>query len=388
MTSPYEELFDSSVALEQHIWTIDTLADIPTCKGVLLFLDANHRPIQLLQTANLRRTARTKLFHQDENISRKTYLSNLANKIFWRCCYNDFMTQTAYVRLAYAIFQKRADDRVHLPRPCFSVIEMDSYLPYFDISNNPAMSEKRIVYGLFPSRKAAAEFSKTLNSVFCLCQNPALLKTGREASCPYFQMMICPKPCLDPAQKESYLKRCYKAAESASGHIESSLNTLTQRMDKAANAMDFEKASELKKQIDQLQKQDYRWVHDLKNLSVLHLDRTFKTSIEGQRKRIQQYQWLKIDSEAIYDLGIFFPTSRQEIDRFLERNWTAGPAIPRAGDSGKHLANLAFFLYRSKSSGVWVDCSDGIMGDQLYAEIEHFLGAELPAYSEENKDAE
>ena len=391
MAARCEELFDSSIALEQQYWTPDALADIPACRGVLLFVDSNDQPIQLLQAANLRRTTRTKLFHQDESISRKTDISNLADKIFWRCCYNDFMTQTTYVRLAYALFEKRGDDWVHLPRPCLSVIEMDSDLPYFDVSSNPAMSEKRIVYGLFPNRKAAAEFSKTLNGVFCLCQNPTLLKTGRETSCPYLQMDKCPKPCLDPAQKEGYLNRCYKATESANGRIESSLNALGQRMDKAANAMDFEKASELKKQLGKLkklQKPDYRWVHDLKNLSVLHADRTLKKSVKGQRKRIQQYQWFKIDSETIYDLGEFTPTSRQDIDRFLEQNWTAGPAIPFAGDTEKHLANLTFFLFRSKSSGFWLDCSDGIMGDQLYVETEHLLGEEIPAHSEENRDTE
>ncbi|MHC5214883.1 MAG: hypothetical protein ACYSOO_09910, partial [Planctomycetota bacterium] len=75
MNPAYEELFDSSVALEQQYWTPNALADIPTCKGVLLFVDANHYPIQLLQTANLRRSARVKLSQQDESISRKTDIS-------------------------------------------------------------------------------------------------------------------------------------------------------------------------------------------------------------------------------------------------------------------------------------------------------------------------
>jgi len=391
MNPPYEELFESSVAFEHENLTSDALADIPTCKGVLLFVDSKHQPIQLLQAANLRRTARAKLFQQDENISKKTNISELTNKVFWRCGYNDFMTQTVYVQLAHVLFGKRSDNWVHLSRPCFSVIETDSWLPYFDASNNPAMSEKRKVYGLFPSRKAAAEFSKTLNSIFCLCQNPTLLKTGRESSCPYLQMMKCPKPCLDPAQKASYLDRCDKATEAANGHITPSLNALGQRMDEAANAMDFEKASELKKQIGQLkklQKPDYCWVHDLKNLSILHVDRTFKKSVKGQRKRIQQYKWFKIDSEAIYDLGDFSPTSRQDIDLFLEQNWTDGTTIPFAGDIGKHLANLAFFLFRSKSSGLWLDCSEGIIGDQLYTGIEGLLGLELPACCAKNKNAE
>jgi len=391
MNSPSEELFDSSVALDQDNNTPDALADIPTCKGVLLFTDSSDTPIQLLQAANLRRTARVKLFRQDEGISKRTDISKLASKIYWRCCYNDFLTQTSYIQIAYALFERQAGDILQLPRPCFSVIEMDSYLPFFDVSSSPEKSEKRIIYGLFPSRKATGEFSKTLNSVFCLCQNPTLLNTGRESSCPYLQMMKCPKPCLDPSQKESYLERCHEAIKNANGQIESSLNTLGQRMNKASKSMNFEKASELRKKIDQLkklQKPDFRWVHDLNNYSILHVDRTFKKSIEGKRKRIQQYQWFKINSEAIYDLGFFSPASRQEIDCFLKENWTTGFVIPFPENIKKHLSNLSFFLYRTKSSGVWVDCSDGIVGDQLYADIERLLGAKLPAYRAEKKDAE
>jgi excinuclease UvrABC nuclease subunit len=88
MNSPSEELFDSSVALDQDNNTPDALADIPTCKGVLLFTDSSDTPIQLLQAANLRRTARVKLFRQDEGISKRTDISKLASKIYWRCCYN------------------------------------------------------------------------------------------------------------------------------------------------------------------------------------------------------------------------------------------------------------------------------------------------------------
>jgi hypothetical protein len=204
-------------------------------------------------------------------------------------------------------------------------------------------------------------------------------------------MMKCPKPCLDPSQKESYLERCHEAINNANGKIESSLNAFGQRMNKASKSMNFEKASELRKQIDQLkklQKPDFRWVHDLKNYSLLHVDRIFKKSIEGKRKRIQQYQWLKIDSAVIYDLGIFSPASRQEIDYFLKENWATGSVIPFPENIKKHLSNLSFFLYRTKSSGAWVDCSDGIVGDQLYAEVERLIGAELPAYCAEKKDAE
>lgn len=389
MSSSYGELFDSSVVLEKDSWTPDILANIPTCKGVLLFTDSNRHPIQLLQAGNVRRTTRTKLFAQDEGTSKKSNISNLAYHVFWRCYYNDFMTQTAYVYLADALFGKHADEWIQLPRPCFSCIEMDSYLPYFDISRNPTTSDTRIVFGLFANRKLAVKFSNILNTVFGLCRNPKLLKTGRESSCSYFQMKTCPAPCLQPAQIEGYLQRCKKAIDNASGNIKSSLSGLRQDMEKAASNMDFEKASILKKQMEQLEKlhkPDYGWVHDLKNLAILHVDRSSKISIDGQRKQVQQYQWFKIDSETIYDLGACSPESQEDVDALLEKNWTSGSKVPFPESIEKHLGNLTFFLYRSKKSGMWLDCTHGISGDRLYPKIESLVGKELPMHRAEKKD--
>jgi hypothetical protein len=389
MSASYEELFDSSVAFEKHNWTPDALTEIPTCKGVLLFRDLNRKPIQLLQAANLRRTVRSKLFGQDENTPKKLDITNLVKQIFWRCCYNDFMSQAVYIYLADALFGKQADEWVQLPSPCFSYIELSNSLPYFDVTNHPAISDTRVVLGLFPNRKSGTEYSNALNSAFCLCQNPKLLNSGRESTCPYLQMASCPGPCLDPAQQERYRQSCFEAIECAKGRIEPSLAVLAQHMDEASHNMNFEAASKIKKQIQQLeklQKPGYRRVHDLRNLSILHVDRAFKISIQGHRKKVQQYQWFKVDSGAIYDLGTCSPKSQQDIDLFLQKNWTTGSKVPFPENKEKHFANLSFFLYRSKRSGIWIDCSGGILGNQLYPEVEHLLGKELPEGCAEERD--
>ena len=52
MRADYEELFDSSITLEQNEWTQDALLEVPTSKGVLLFVDTENNPIQLLQAGS------------------------------------------------------------------------------------------------------------------------------------------------------------------------------------------------------------------------------------------------------------------------------------------------------------------------------------------------
>ncbi|MHC4385415.1 MAG: UvrB/UvrC motif-containing protein [Planctomycetota bacterium] len=381
MNVPYEELFDSSVTLKQNEWTQDALQEIPTCKGVLLFVDQQNQPIQIIQTGNLRRAVCARLLQKQTETSRKTDIATLSQKIFWASCHSNFMTQVNYLRLAHTLYAETANNWIQLPTPFFAVIDLDAPLPYFYISNDPVTSGKRIAYGLFPNRKTVQEFTETLNTVFCLCRNPSLLKTPRRSSCPYFQMQKCPGPCLDSSQKQSYLNRVHKAIAGANGHTESANNMLNQMMNSASNSMDFEKANELKRQIDQLkklEKSDYRWVHDLKDLTILHVDESFRQAIEGKKRKVRYYKWLKIVSDGIYDLGDFLPDSDGYIERFLEQKWTTAPRISYASDIKEHLGNVAYFLFRSKQPGFWLDCTEGIDADRLYSGLDTCLKLKEP----------
>jgi hypothetical protein len=148
-------------------------------------------------------------------------------------------------------------------------------------------------------------------------------------------------------------------------------------MNDAANAMDFEKASELKKQINQLsnlQGPNYRWVHNLKDFSILHVDQSFRQSTEGKKRKVQHYKWLRIVSDAVYDLGDFVPQSHKEIECFLEQHWTTTRKISYTHNIAEHLGNIAYFLFRSKPSGFWLDCTHGILDEQLYSGLDEKLG--------------
>lgn len=375
MDSSYEDIFDSSIELKHKELTQDALRKIPTCEGVLLFVDSQGNPIQLIQTGNLRRLSRARM--TPDNISpRTTDVSSLTQKIYWVCCYNHFMTQLRYIGLAHTLFDKTADNWIQLPPPSFTAINLDPPLPYFYVSNDPDMVENRKVYGLFPNRKAAQKFTDIMNTVFGLCRNPGLLKTPRQSGCPYLQMKKCPGPCLNPDQIESYLNRVDQSLTAADKCLKPAMNKLCHQMHDASQVMDFEKANELKKHIDllsQLRKNDYRWVSNLKNLCILHVDKSFKKNADGTKQKILHYQWLKIDSNEVYNMGDFAPESHNAIKCFLEEKWTTAPTLSYASDTKEHLANLGYFLFRTKPAGFWLDCSNGIKPEPLYSGLEDFL---------------
>ena len=359
-----EELFEASLCIESDEWTKDTLSGLPTCKGVLLFSNSSGHPIQLLQAANLRRTAQAKLVRDESSPpKRKADISQLTTKISYVCCRNNFETQLATVRSAHAIFRETAGDWVQLPKVRLAAIETDAYLPFFYVSDNAYMDEKRTLFGLFPTRKAAAEFCETLNAVFGLCQNSSLLNTGKEASCPYLQMGICRGPCVDKNIREDYQEAVRRACETASGQLQPTLDRLHEQMTEASQSTRFEQAALLKKKLDRLEKltaHHFDRVHELADLCILHIDRDVKRKIGGKNKKRQLYKAFKITAENVYELGVFVPQTPGQIASFLEHRWDKGEKLVYTCKRKEHLGVLSLFLFRSNQSGLWLDCGDGI----------------------------
>jgi len=370
-----KELFENSLCIESNKWTKDTLSGLPACKGVLLFINAAGQPIQLLQAANLRRTAMAKLITSDEpaSINRKTNISELSSKVCYITCSNNFQTQLSYIHLAHAVFEKTAGDWILLPRPSFMSIDTDRPLPYFYVSDTPQKSEARNAFGLFPNRKAAASFCEILNTVFGLCRNSSFLNTGREVSCPYLQMKTCLGPCIDIALREKYIDSVRQACDTAAGKIQPTIENLRERMSVASQSMQFEKAAVFKKKIDTLQKLtslDFCWVHNLDDLCILHIDLGQNRKIAGKNKKRRLYKAYKITAKNIYELGVFVPKSTEQIISFLNHTWNRGQPLPYTLKPKEHLATLSLFLFRSARSGIWLDCTETIPKEVLIKQLQ------------------
>lgn len=361
MTQVLKELFEASVALEGNEWNSEVLSTVPACKGVLLFADETLCPVQLLQSANLRRTAQARLIREDTSVpARKTDLSQCTSYVFYNCCYSDFATYLELLKIARMLGGKSFEEAVRLPRASFAAIDLDAPLPYFYVSSSPSCDARRKAWGLFPSRKAVQEFCTALNCAFCLCRNPSLLQTGNEPSCPYFQMQQCPGPCMGNIPQEIYMQQVAEAVRAADGSIDDPVQRLIRAMKQAAAEKRFEQAQIFKERaglLTKLKENACPWTENLERFCILHADRGPKVDAETGRRKHQQYIVWKITRNRIGEVGRFTETDRESWTQSFADNWdNPAPADCRL-NTQEHFGLLSLLQFRSKPQGVWINAS-------------------------------
>jgi len=363
MTQVLKELFEASVALEGNEWNSEVLSAIPACKGVLLLADETLCPIQLLQSANLRRTAQARLVREDTTEPvRKTDLSQCTVCVFYTCRHNDFATTLELLRIAHTLGVKAFQEAVRLPRTSFAAIDLDAPLPYFYVSSSSSCGVKRKAWGLFASRKSVQDFCLALNTAFCLCRNPSLLQTGNEPSCPYFQMQQCPGPCMGNIARNTYMQWVTEAVRAADGSVDEPLNRLTDEMKRAASQRQFERAQVLKERaglLASLKDSVCPWTDNLERFCLLHTDRGPKIAAEDRRRKHQQFMTWKITRNRMYEIGAFTEAERETWAESFAGRWTNGTPVSIDLHAQDHFGLLSLLLFRSKPQGVWINASKG-----------------------------
>lgn len=357
-----DELFDNSLQINPAAQTAEVCKPLPTCKGVLLFADDSDRPIQLLIAANIRRTAAGRLFTQEPAaIKKRADISRIARKIYYCSGYNDFGSALKHYRIAKAVYPDSYSEILTLLKQSYVKIDPSAKWPFFSLTDKPFVSVEQKVFGPFPSRKAAADFIQILQDAFRLCQRPALLATGQNpASCPYLQMNSCCAPCVGKLARTEYLRYIVDALCAATGNVEKYALKLKIRMQQLADRTAFEQAQLLKKQLGRLEllgHREYRWTTKLSDLAILHIDRSAKIASADKRRRIQTYAAFLIKAGCITELGDF---TIDEFDKFY-KSFLAKLSEPAdctdSKQSAEELSLLAYHLYRSRPSGVWLNCS-------------------------------
>ena len=140
--------------------------------------------------------------------------------------------------------------------PPFNVIFMDDkHYPYIALSKEKfprlsirrdAKSKKYKHYGPFPDSKAAYKVLHLLNNIYPLrkCKNIP------STSCLYYHMGQCLGPCVNKLEGSEYVSYSKEIDKFFKGYSNDILKDLTDKMYKASDELNFEKAQECKNLID------------------------------------------------------------------------------------------------------------------------------------------
>jgi excinuclease ABC subunit C len=141
----------------------------------------------------------------------------------------------------------------HLPK--YNVMLKDSKTyPYIRITNEEwprVISTRQIVndgsryFGPYTTAGAAYKTINLLNRLFPYRKCDKKI-TGNDAVCLYYHMHQCTAPCISAVDRETYMKSIDSATLFLSGRGEEIVGGIEEEMNQAADAWNFERASELR----------------------------------------------------------------------------------------------------------------------------------------------
>jgi hypothetical protein len=355
MTPRPAKYFAASLNLSAENEINKTLVRLPARRGLILFADPQHQPIQLLMCADIRRTARARLIRDPHLSAKKADISNLCKIIYYTPRDSEFACRLLYHRLCRVFFEDQFNDLVLLPHPCFVKLDNQAGLPYFFVTENPSWKENDGIFGPFITRKNAAAFAEALNEAFDLCRNPDCLSSGRYENCAYLQMKTCIGPCRDEKTPVYYLQAVQEALDAAMGNYETPIRHKENEMRQAAARLEYEKARQIRDRIErmrELEKPEYRLIRPLRQFCWLHIDRVVGTG------KSPSFCAFLITANEVIELE---PFNGEQVELFLEklRSISIPPAKKDTRQMKEHLAEICLFLYRNRKPGLWLDCTGG-----------------------------
>ncbi len=389
------DCFDSAVRFDGSLQDLQQRSsDIPSGRGVLLFADADDRPIQLLAATNLRRTARSRLLTlQTEKPSRRARLSEIARTIYFRSACCEFQVQWDLLRIARYLFADSYRDRILLPN--LHLIQIDRTVPwprytYTSRVDFHAVSSHRLsVFGPYHDRKGSMQMMDIQTRAFDLCRKLNLIDSpDRAQTCPYLQMAECPAPCVGRISRDEYLFSLDAAADLVAGRFDLVLSGLEDRMRDEARALRFEVANRLKRVIEDINKirtAGARWTADLSELTVLHIDRSAKVAKPGSKK-IQCFAAYVFRRGQILRLPDFILDQIPSVVESLSWFDSGQVRTPFVSDVLSRLeiatppglltdqfALVAFFVFRKSPPGLWLSCGRSLPEpEQIYKSLSSF----------------
>ena len=153
----------------------------------------------------------------------------------------------------------------------------DKTYPYIEVTTekHPKLivtrnitKKSRVLFGPYPNVRAARETVKLLNNIYPLRK---CIRLPKEA-CLYYHMGQCLAPCIKQVTTEDYEEIIKSIKKFLKGDIKEVIKSIEEKMHKASELMEYEKASDYKKIIDSIKtttnKQKIN-LNDLKDRDVI-----------------------------------------------------------------------------------------------------------------------
>ncbi len=373
MDKPLEHFFEYRQSL-----TNETPRSLPNERGVLLFADLSNCPIQLLQTASIRRTVLTRLSDPPAGeLSRKADLRPLAASVFYTLVSSEYHGFWLYSRLVHLLFPQQSRELLLLlPAHCVRLNPQDPWAA-FTVTAQPFKDKEAVYWGPFATRSDADFFARTWNDIFCLCRNRTLALAGNGSKCTYFQMNLCPADCVKKEQDIPYPERLKQALDAAQSSSTSLRTQLTERMKTLAAQLQFEQAQVIKNQIESLEKLQtapYRWTTTLDRLKILHISEG--RCIRFQKRPVSLYQAFLITGQTTEKLPCFPLESAENLLRIAQA--PPGRYFLEPQNLSEHLSRLSVFLHKTAPPGIWLDLNKPPEPNQFKEQIRERFKKPLP----------
>ncbi len=303
-------------------------SSIPATPGVYLYKDAGGRIIYVGKARNLRRRVLS-YFRPADQLTAKT------SAMIGRAAGIEFLTTTTEkeaLLLEASLIKKHRphyniclrDDKQYV---MFRLSEKDPF-PRLEIVRRMNRRDGARYFGPFTSGTAARATWKTIHRIFPLrrCSDKAM--KNRETPCLYHHIHLCSAPCTGEISREAYADLTRRVTLLLSGRSTELIDLLRTAMERASDALDFERAASLRDQIraveQTIEKQGIVLQNggDMDVLGLVSLPDGLSLGIVFVRHGLVQ------DRSAFFWPGLGLEDASELLWSFLGQFYHAGRSIP------------------------------------------------------------
>lgn len=222
------------------------VTSIPSSAGIYQFFDKNKKIIYIGKAKDLKK--RISSYFKDKNLGPKTNLmvSKISDikiiKVFSE--FEALLLEAELIKKYQPFYNIQAKDD---KSPLYIKIS-DSQVPLISTTRNEKPKRGVFLKGPFPSAKTPKEILKTVRRIFKYChhKNP-------KRPCLYVHLGLCPYPYQSKQAEQEYVKNITRIKKLLKGKTKQLIRELKKEMHLLSKDQKYEKAGEIKREIEKLQ---------------------------------------------------------------------------------------------------------------------------------------